>query len=683
MEEKTNKTSDSFLTIADLWYLCITRWRWFVISIFICLLFAVRYLLTAPYLYTQSASVLVREEIIGNNATDKNSKEFNEIGLVKQNSNVTDVVRHITSLDVLVKVARTMNPSMSEDGIVSMAESIQDRLSAEIESKGSAIINLTYTDFSVTQAERVLYLIIQAYNDKWLADKQQITQNTSLFIDTRLKLLEQDLNTVDDSISAFKSRYGITSLENVSNIYLKQQSEADAEILKLMNQKAMAEYIRSLLEDEASQNQLLLVNSGINNSLIESQITLYNSMLLQMQSHMEYTSDQNPLIINLEKELNSLRKNILSNVINHIRTIDIQLQSLEDYHSLTTSKITSNPEQAKHLISIEREQKVKESLYLYLLQKKEENEINVTYRVPPTQILDIPHGSNKPTSPKRGKILLAAILLGGIMPLAFIFIIVTLDESVRNRFDIECRGDIPFLGEVPLSERDSMLTNLLRRFKLRPANNPIVVAEGNQSPVNEAFRILRTRLENINNGQTNQNVYMVTSSDEDAGKTFVAMNLALVLAIAEKRVLFIDGDLRKGMASRSWKASGSGLTDYLVGTLDDVKLAFFHPQGYPTLDVLPLGSITSNPTELLSGDLLGDMLRSISPEYDYVIIDAPSTGNLADAEIIEKHADCTLFVIRAGKFKVRNLRNLTEQEDKKKRYVVLNGVCINSLYSKA
>ena len=169
-------------------------------------------------------------------------------------------------------------------------------------------------------------------------------------------------------------------LLRADNIYLEQQSKTDADILKLMNQKAMAEYIRSLLDNKSSHNQLLLVNSGINNTLIESQITLYNSTLLQMQSHLEYTSGQNPLIINLEKELSSLRKNILANVINHIRTIDIELKSLQDYHGLTSRKISSNPEHAKYLISIEREQKVKESLYVYLLQKKEENEISVSYK---------------------------------------------------------------------------------------------------------------------------------------------------------------------------------------------------------------------------------------------------------------------------------------------------------------
>ena len=679
MAEKTNKTNDTTLSITDLWRLCLTRWRWFVASIAICLLFAVRYLLTAPYLYSRFATIMVNENAIGNNVTDKNSTDFNDIGFVKQKSNVTDIVRHFISLDVLMEVAKRTKDSISDGDAFSIAEGIQRRLTVECVDPKSNIINLTYQDSSTSEADRVLTLILNVYNEKWIQDKQKAIQSTSHFIDAKLQQIEKDLNLVDDSISTFKSRYGITEIENVSNIYLQQQSQADAEILKLMNQKAMAEYIRSLLADDATEQQLLLVNSGINNNLIESQITLYNSLLLQMQSHMEYTSGQNPLIINLEKELNSLRKNIRASVINHIRTIDIQLQSLEDYHGLTTSKITSKPEQAKHLISIEREQKVKESLYLYLLQKKEENEISLSYQSAPTQVIDIPHGSGKPTSPKRVRILFAAILIGGLIPVTLIFLRATMDESVRDRYDIERRGDIPFLGEVPLSERRSSITCLLRRLKVKPASKSIVVAEGRQDPVNEAFRTIRTRLERINKGQAYHNVYMVTSSQKDAGKTFVSMNLALVLAITGKRVLFIDGDLRKGSASHNWNCAGRGLADYLAGELNEIKSLIHHPQNCPTLDVLPFGFVASCPTELLNGSLFGELIAAERPNYDYIIIDTPPIGKLADVEILAQHTDCTLFIVRAGCYDRRNLDDLAVPTSQVPlQYVILNGVNKNS-----
>ena len=673
-----SKTNDRFLTIIDIWHLCVARWRWFVVSLVLCLLFAVRYLLTTPYLYTRSATVMVREDAVGSNATDKNTRDFSEIGFVKQKSKVSDLVRHMTSLDVLMEVAKRMKDSISAPEAFVIAEGIQARLSVESEGGESNIINLTYKDISTTQAEHVLLLVLNVYNEKWIYDKQMMIQSTSHFIDSKLEVLEKELNVVDDSISAYKSRYGITELENVSNIYLEQQSQADAEILKLMNQKAMAQYIRSLLESEESQQQLLLVNSGINNTLIESQVTLYNNLLLQMQSHMEYTSGQNPLIMNLEKELNSLRKNILSNVINHIRTIDIQLQSLDEYHSETASKISSNPQQAKHLISIEREQKVKESLYLYLLQKKEENEISLTYQFAPIQIIDLPHGSGKPTSPKRIRVLFASLLFGILIPLSFIFFRAVMDEHVNDKLDVEGNEGINFLGEVPLTRKRScylFLLERLRRVKKQEVSKPIVVEDGKQDHVNEAFRILRTRLEVANKSHSDQHVYLVTSPEQGTGKTFVSMNLALALAIMGRRVLFIDGDLRKGTASRIWKTPSHGLSDYLADLVMELDYIFFQPEGFPTLDVLPSGMVPNNPTELLDGDKFGELISVVRKKYDYIIVDTPQSDNLADAEILGKYADCNLYVMRAGKFKRSDLEKLKEEGDSsRKQYIVLNGV---------
>lgn len=681
------KSNDKFLTIGDLWHLCYARWWWFAASVSFCLLLAVRHILTAPYLYSRSASIMVHEDLVGNNVTDKNSKDFTELGFVKQKSNLTDVLRHIKSLEVLMEVAYRSKEIKTPEEALSVAQGIQGRLSVESSAEKSNIIDMTYQDSSTSEAERILSFIIEVYNEKWIHDKQEIIRSTSRFIDSKLNILESELNTVDDSISSYKSRYGITEIENVSNIYLQQQSQTDAEMLRLSNQKAMAQYIRGLLEDETTQQQLLLVNSGINNTLIESQITLYNSLLLQMQSHMEYTSGQNPLIMNLEKELKSLRKNILSNVINHIRTIDIHLQSLENYHSETTSKISSNPKQAKHLLSIEREQKVKESLYMFLLQKKEENEISLTYQSSPTQIIDMPHGSGKPTSPKRVRALFVAVLLGFLMPLAVIFFRAAMDDTVRDRGDVEHSDSIPYLGETPLLENGETLLDQLKRSRVlkylkrflrigkEPDVNLVVVAHDKQDRVNEAFRILRTRLQLIVNNPVHRNVYLVTSTESGDGKTFISMNLALALAIEGKRVMFIDGNLRNGTASSRWKAPSHGLSDYLDGRVMEPGYIFFQPEGYPTLDVLPSGTIPLHPTELLNSKLMGELISSARPNYDYIFIDTPPIGKLADAEIISKYADHILYVIRAGKFKCNDLEDLKKQEGQiESRYIIINGV---------
>lgn len=683
------KNVESFITISDLWHHCAARWRWFVASISLCLFIAVYYILTTPYLYTHHASILVREESMGTNVTEKNGDEFNKIGFVNQKKNVTDVVRHIISLDILMEVVNRLHPGLTKGETIDKALEIQSRLSAAIEETGSYIINLTYKDHSTIEAARVLTLIIEVYNDKWMQEKQLATQNTSNFIDSRLRLLEKDLNIVDDSISTYKSRYGITELARVSDIYLQQQSQADAEILKLMNQKSMAEYIRSLLDDKSAQNQLLLVNSGINNSLIESQITLYNSMLLQMQSHLEYTTGQNPLMMNLEKELNSLRKNIHSNINNHIRTIDIQLKSLQDYHGETTSKIISNPSQAKHLMSIEREQKVKESLYMFLLQKKEENEISLTYKTAPTQVIDISHGSGKPTSPNRPVVLFAAILMGILIPVTVIFIRAAFDESVRDRYDIEHNSEIPFLGEVPYDGREHSLESLLMPFGLghKAKSGGIVVGTDILNASNEAFRVLHNNMDSIiidKNIDKGCRVYVVKSTEIEVGKTFVSMNLALVKAIGGQRVLFIDGDLRQATASRLWRTPLLGLTDYLHGEESDYRKLLWHPEGYPMLDVLAAGALPTNPTELLKNPLLDQLITSVRQHYDSIIIDTPTAGILADADIFERLVDCTLLVIRAGRFNRHRLNELSPIQiingTAKPQYIILNGVSINARY---
>ena len=297
-----NQASDNFITISDLYRLCFARWRWFVAVISVALFLAVCYLIKTPFLYTRKAVVMVREESLGKNATNKNGDEFNDIGFVEQKSNVTNVIRHYKSLDVLMEVAHRLDSTLEGGYLIYKAEDIQSRLAIENEDEQSTILDITYRDYSTPKAEQVLTLILQVYKEKWLEGKRQATLNTSQFIDSRLKLLEHDLDIVDDSIAQYKSRYGITDLGHVSDLYLQQQSSSDAEILKLTNQKSMAEFIRGLLEHESSEPQLLLVNSGIDNSVLEAQISLYNSLLMQLQSHQNYTSSQNPLILNQEKE---------------------------------------------------------------------------------------------------------------------------------------------------------------------------------------------------------------------------------------------------------------------------------------------------------------------------------------------------------------------------------------------
>lgn len=654
MEQNYNvrRQSDEFITITDLWHICLSHWTWFATSLLLFLCIAGYYLAVTPNLYTREASVLIKQESAGKNAgKQSDNNDFNDLGLVTQATNVANVQRELTSLDVLSEVARRVTKVHNEKEVLQQAKDMKAHLKAEVEDDKSTIVNLKYVSPSAQEAERVLFAIVQVYNEKWLENKNQMTASTSQFIEARLRLLENDLGHVDDSISRFKMRNKITDLERVSDIYLQQQSQSESEILRVNNQRSMTKYLLDILRSKTTRHQLLPTNSGINNQMAEAQIVHYNSLLLQLRSNMVGTSAQNPLIAQQESELDEIRKNILATLESQIKSLDIQLQALQGYNNETNSKISSNPNQAKHLVSVEREQKVKESLYLYLLQKKEENEISMTYTAVNTKLLDFPNGSDQPTSPNKALTLAFAIMAALIVPTILLFVKESLDTTVRDKYDIERHSALSLIGNVPLYEEKTK-GGWLRLLAGRPkCPTPLVVGAGKQNYVNEAFRLIRTNLEFMTSAP--KNVFIVTSSYAGSGKTFISMNLALTLAIAGKRTLLIDGDLRHASASHLMKCPKVGLSDYLGEKETDIHKLLFHSTLNDNLDIMP-----PNPTELLAGEQLSKLIDEVRPLYDFVLIDCPPTDTLADAGIIERCVDRTLFIIRAGLFERKRLSDL-------------------------
>lgn len=653
------RQQNDFLTIPDLWRICVAHWYWFAVSLTVCIAIACYYLAVTPKLYTREAAVMVKQELMGKNAgKNLGGDEFNDIGMVQQTTSVTNIQRRLTSLDVLTEVVRRLGLADNEQEVMRVAQSIKGRVTADLKDDKSTIIYLKYYAPSVTNADNVLNKIVEVFNDKWREGKNEMTANTSRFIQERLSLLENDLGIVDDSISSFKARNKITDLNRVSDIYLQKQSTSEAHILTLTNQRSIALYILSILEDKSTQHQMLPTNSGINNPVAETQINQYNSMLLQLKNNMYNTSDQNPLILKQESELKEVRKNIAATISNHIKSIDIQLSTYQAASGEADNKITQNPNQAKYLLSVEREQKVKESLYLYLLQKKEENEINKTYTSNITQFIDMPHGSAIPTSPKSRNVLLAAILLGVIFPVSILFVRESMNSTIRSKHDIERKTSLLLLGEIPMyREKKGWLSRLMPVGRKR-LKNIIVVASDKSDMVNDAFRILRSKLEFMTSRHSSKNIYTITSDYAGSGKTFISTNLSLVMAIKGHNVLLIDGDLRHASASHHFNCTESGLADYLNEEVTDIdSLLVKHPD-YPSLSILPVGTIPPNPTELLSGERFAQMLNEMRARFDFIIIDCPPNENMADASIIESHADRTLFVVRAGVYERKHIYDL-------------------------
>lgn len=762
--------ADDFIRIQDLYYLCLARWKWFVLSLVVCLGIAAIYLLKTPPVYTRTASLLIKEESKGQSLSGDVGSAFSDLGLFQANTNVNNEVISLQSPAVMYDVVKrlhldvdyrtegtfypqvrygqnlpltvtfagladnetaalTVQPvrpqgvkltsfvhngeevegevvgalndtlvtpvgkvvlrpaaaygawqknaeplSVSRSALSDAVTRYASGLGVALNSEKATIIDLTFRDVCIQRAEDILNTVIAVYNENWIKDKNQIAVSTSMFINDRLGVIEGELGHVDENISTFKSENLLPDVQAASQLYMTESSQAKSQILTLNTQLSMARYIRNYLTAASSRNQLLPANSGLESANIEKQIAEYNNLQLQRNNLVANSSERNPLVVDMDESLRAMRQSIVSSVDNLITTLNTQIHSLEKSNQQATEHIAANPSQAKYLLSVERQQKVKEALYLFLLQKREENELSQAFTAYNTRVITPPTGSMIPTAPVKKNILLMGFALGLLIPVVIVFLQEAMNTKIRGRKDLE-NLSIPFVGEIPLYGR--VRRSGLFRKKVTPSTETkIVVQEGSRDVVNEAFRVLRTNLEFVSNDNGKAQVILMTSFNPGSGKTFLTVNIAATLALKGKRVLVIDGDLRRGSTSVYVGSPHSGLSNYLAGKIQRIEDVVVPASAAVRFDVLPIGTIPPNPTELLSGERLQALLTELRTRYDYVFIDCPPIELVADTHIIKKYADRTIFVVRAGLLErsmLPELENLYTEQKFKNMAVLLNG----------
>lgn len=769
--------ADDFIRIQDLYYLCLAKWRWFVLSLVICLGIAFIYLLKTPPVYTRTASLLIKEESKGQSLSGDVGASFSDLGLFQSNTNVNNELVSLQSPAVMYDVVKrlhlevdystegrfypqvrygqnlpltvsfagladnetaaltvepvqskgikltsfvhngekvdgevvgTLNDSLvtpigkivirpaaafvdwqkssepltvSRSGLNSAVSRYAGGLSVALNDEKATIIDLSFRDVCIQRAEDILNTLIAVYNENWIKDKNQIAVSTSMFINDRLGVIEGELGHVDENISTFKSENLLPDVQAASQLYMTERSQAQSQILTLNTQLSMARYIRNYLTAASSRNQLLPANSGLESANIENQISEYNTLQLQRNNLVANSSEQNPLVVDMDESLRSMRRSIVSSVDNLITTLNTQIRSLEKSDQRATERIAANPSQAKYLLSVERQQKVKESLYLFLLQKREENELSQAFTAYNTRVITPPTGSMIPTAPVKKNILLVGFALGLLIPIVIVFLQETLNTRVRGKKDLE-NLSIPFVGEIPLYGK--VRRSGLFHKKVTPLTETrVVVKEGSRDVVNEAFRVLRTNLEFVSGENGKGQVILMTSFNPGSGKTFLTVNIAATLAIKGKRVLVIDGDLRRGSTSVYVGSPHHGLSNYLAGKVEHIEDVIVPASETVRFDVLPIGTIPPNPTELLSSERLQALLADFRTRYDYILIDCPPIELVADTHIIEKYADRTIFVVRAGLLErsmLPELETLYTEHKFKNMAVLLNGTEGNGSY---
>ena len=523
-----------------------------------------------------------------------------------------------------------------------IALAYSNSLQVALASKTATIINLTLQDVSIPRAEDVLNMLIAVYNEDAINDKNQVTVNTSNFINDRLIIIEEELGSVDADIETYKRENQLTDISSETGMYLQESSQYSKEGLGLENQVTLAKYIRDYLTDPHKSADLIPANTGIADVNIEGQISEYNNLLLKRDKLIGNSSNKNPVVMDLNNSLSAMKQTIIRAIDNLIVGLNIKIKNIREREAQTSRRISAVPTQQKYVLSVERQQKIKEELYLYLLNKREENALSQAITESNARVIDAAQGSRSPVAPKSMMILLAAVVLGLAIPAGIIWLQMVMNTTVRTRKDVEDAVSIPFLGEIPLRDKKN--------------KDEIVVRENGRDSISEAFRIVRTNMDFMRVKAKDMKVVMFTSFNPNAGKTFVSMNLAMSFALTRKKVILVDLDIRKGTLSGHVSGTTNmGITNYLSGKVDDIDSIIKKEELATNLDIIHTGPVPPNPSELLLSDRLEVLIEELKKRYDYIILDNVPAGLVADAAIVNRVADLTIYILRAGLMDRRQL----------------------------
>ena len=560
-----------------------------------------------------------------------------------------------------------------------MAKSYAGKLNVSLSGKMSSVVVLSMTDQFPSRADAVLSTLIDVYNEEWLNSKNRSAMNTAQFLNERIVVIEQDLTAVETALKEYKEKNNVSDLKASTQKYLSESSVYANKAFEMNNQISVSNYIKDYLNNPANANALIPSNLGLSSANIGSQISEYNSLVLQRDRLLVGSSIHNPMVADLTASLAAIRTAILSSIENHIATLQIQLKKVQSEEKQILARMNSNSGQEIQLLSLQRQQQMTQDLYMYLLKKREENELAALVNVGNTRLIMSPSGSSSPVSPNKKMILFAALVLGCGIPFAFFFLRKMLDTSIKNKADLG-NLSVPFLAELPLYVRPE---DRFKKFRRKNAvqDNKIIVQHGSRDMMNEAFRVLRTNVDLMIGNKKESQVLMFTSFNPGAGKTFTVMNLAASMALKGAKVLLIDLDLRKASLSKALGTVHTGVAAYLNGKTDDYRPNVDEIE--PNLFVLPIGTLPPNPTELLLTDRFKKMIEQMRGEYDYIFLDCPPIDIVADASLITEVVDMTVFVMRANRIDRNLIPNIEElYRSERYRHMTMLINCVDIKYKR-
>ena len=728
-----NEPQEEEVSIIEIFFHYFRHWKWFLLSVFICVFAAFLYLKYTTKEYKVSAKVLIKDNKRGQTGLDYNA--FEDLGISTPRGSFDNEIEMIASKTLLREVADSLKigvrysvkgrvksqeiynstplfvsvanqtssgfftiDSKGEDAftITSKEEEFQRTFTIDEEvsspwglltfkknpfgtaafpievsllssryypsvqvtpiSKTSTVVNITTTTPTPQKGEDIINTLVGIYNQRSIDDKNYVATNTIRFIDERFVIISGELESAEKDVENYKRSQGLTDIEAEARLYLSASSDYDRRISELETQLSTLRSIKDYVMSPDSKGSGAPANVGLTDPTILNLISKYNEEILAKNRATIGVKEANPIVREYDDRITLLKDNLLKGISISESSMQTTLRELRKQENIYLSRARGLSTQERESRELYRQKDIKESLFIYLMQKREETGLSLALATPNALVIDVAEKNSVPVSPKSNVILLAALLIGVIVPIMIIYIRDLFDNKLRSKEQLLATVKAPFLGDVPVAKSDKVVF-------------PVVNV---RSGIAEKFRIITSNLGFITSGDQSK-IIMITSSFSGEGKSFFSQNLAMSLATLGKKTLLIDMDMRKSLTNKTLGMDpNQGVAMFLSDS--NLKLSdviFSTTIHHKNLDIIPVKMTPPNPAELLASDRLDTLFAAAKEKYDYIIVDTAPIGLVADAFRINQFADASIFVTRTNYtyksslsdieslYKNNKLRNLT------------------------
>lgn len=525
----------------------------------------------------------------------------------------------------------------------------------------SAIVSLEMTGYNMEKATTSLKSLINIYTSQGLEDKKRVNSNTLDFLNERVALVERELQAVERQVERFKRDRRVTDVSAEAHQYMQQTQVIDMQKAEQQTQLSILEGLERKIRNEQQDPKLVPSTVGIAEPTLLTLIQQHNELVLDRERRMQNYGPKNPAIIDMDNNIANMRQSMLANINTLKASFRTALGDITRREATLASKISTIPGIEKDLVEINRDQNVKQQLYLLLLQKREETAIALASTNVDTRIVEVPRSIGK-ISPRTSMVYAIALGLGLLLPIGLIYLRDMLNDKVESKLEVEEKSHAPLLGEVSFSSK---------------TDSPIVITKGSRSVIAEQFRVIRTNISFTGRGKEND-VILVTSHRPSEGKSFTSLNLAASYALLNKKVVVLEFDLRKPRLRQNLNIKvDTGISNFLNGS-SDLDSMLKEVQGFEkNFWLLGSGPIPPNPAELILGDRMKQLITELKKRFDYIIFDTPPYNLVTDSSLLAAFADISIVVLRSGytfKFVLNEINRKKEENPDQPLYTILNRV---------